>query len=81
MAGITLLFPPIVLFAIYGPPASAEALGRSLGLLLVPGFIAAMLTGLIARRSGQRWSWWRYVALVVPVQLLVFLLAATGASG
>ncbi len=74
--GVTLLLLVFLLLTL-GPP-SAEGVGRTLGSLLIPALVAAVVVGLMARRSDRPWRWWKYFAMVTPLMVFVYLLAAVG---
>ena len=47
---------------------SAEGAGALLGgIVLLPGLVV----GLVARRSGSRWAWWRYLLMVLLVAVVL----------
>ena len=76
-AGGVILLLLVFLLLTLGPP-SAEGVGRTAGSLLIPALVAAVVIGLAARRSARPWRWWKYFALVAPLMVFVYLLAAVG---
>lgn len=77
-AGGMLLIALLLVTAGLGRPDSAESFGRIVGRLALPAIVAALVTGLIARRSRKPWSWWKYVMIVLLVSLAILILAAVG---
>jgi hypothetical protein len=79
-AGLVLLI--VMPVAGLGPPADMAAVvtDRELGRLLFPALLAALLAGLVARRSRRRWPWWWYVLAVLPLEFVLLFSVAEGAA-
>jgi len=70
----------VLTLAITGPPPSAEATGAFIGALLIPTFLAALATWLIARRRPHGWRFPLLVLLALPFYLLIRVLAMAGSA-
>jgi hypothetical protein len=72
----------IVVLLTVGPPPSARAAGAFTAGLLIPTLLAALVTGLIARRVHRPhgWPFWQLVLLALPVSLFFRLLLAVLAT-
>lgn len=56
----------------------ADEAAELVGFTAAPAVICLLLVGVVASRSRRVWSWWRYVAWVVAIFLVLSLLVATG---
>lgn len=61
----------------FGLP-DAEGLGRIVGRMLPLIVVAGLLSGLLAWRSRVGWPWWKHLLVVIPVELVLFLMALGG---
>jgi hypothetical protein len=55
----------VLVLVVSGAAGSAEALGRSVGGLVVPTLLAALAVWMIARRRG--WPFWLLVVVAAPL--------------
>jgi hypothetical protein len=58
--------------------ADSHALGRALGHMFTMTAIPGLLAGLLAWRSRTGWPWWKHLLVVIPVQLVLFLMDLGG---